>query len=385
MLSPFAFLPASHEAGGDRPAKKPPNKEKHMSAYRNLALAVSSAALMSAAGAGLAAGGDLVVFDWAGYEDPGFFQSYIDEHGEAPTYAFFGDEEEAFQKLRAGFEADVAHPCSQSVPKWMDAGLLAPLDTSRIDRWDELEPGFRDIEAYMKDGDHYLVPVDWGNTALIYNTEELSEEDVQSLNVFIDPKHQGRISIGDNVDDAYALAFLATGVQDWTKATDEDFQEASDWLRKLHQNVRTYWSDGASLRQLMQSGEVYLTWSWNETFATMSGEGFPIAMKRDTDEGASSWVCGYSRLASGSEENEDLFYDFINAWLEPGSAEYIVTQWGYGHSNVEAMADIPEETLTSVGLNVNDELRANTLWQAPVGPELREKMIAEFEMIKAGF
>ncbi|MFD0858008.1 extracellular solute-binding protein [Roseovarius aquimarinus] len=356
-----------------------------MSAYRNLALAVSSAALLSAAGPSLAAGGDLVVFDWAGYEDPGFFQPYVDKHGEAPTYSFFGDEEEAFQKLRAGFEADVAHPCSQSVPKWMDAGLLAPLDTSRIERWDELEPGFRDIEAYMKDGEHYLVPVDWGNTALIYNTEELSEEDVQSLNAFIDPKHQGRISIGDNVDDAYALAFLATGVKDWTKATDEDFQEASDWLRKLHQNVRTYWSDGASLRQLMQSGEVYLTWSWNETFATMSGEGFPIAIKRDTDEGASSWVCGYSRLASGSEENEDLFYDFINAWLDPGSAEYIVTQWGYGHSNTAAMADIPEETLASVGLNVNDELRANTLWQAPVGPELREKMIAEFEMIKAGF
>jgi spermidine/putrescine-binding protein len=135
----------------------------------------------------------------------------------------------------------------------------------------------------------------------------------------------------------------------------------------------------------MQSGEVYLTWSWNETFATMSGEGYPIAMKRDTDEGASSWVCGYSRLSSATPESEDKFYDFINAWLEPGSAEYIVTQWGYGHSNVEAMAEIPEETLTSVGLNVNEELRANTLWQAPVGPELREKMIAEFEMIKAGF
>ena len=356
-----------------------------MTANRNLVLAISSAALIGAAGAAMSDGGDLIVFDWAGYEDPGFFQPYIDQQGSAPTYAFFGDEEEAFQKLRAGFQADVSHPCSQSVPKWMDAGLIAPLDTSRIDRWADLEPGFRDIEAYMKDGEHYFVPVDWGNTALIYNTEELTEEDVQSLAVFIDPKHEGRISIGDNVDDAYALAFLATGVRDWTKATDEDFQKASDWLRKLHTNVRTYWTDGASLRQLMQSGEVYLTWSWNETFATMSGEGYPIAMKRDTDEGASSWVCGYARLTSASEASEELFYDFINAWLDPGSAEYIVTEWGYGHSNVAAMAEIPEDVLTSVGLNLDDELRANTLWQAPVSSELREKMIAEFELIKAGF
>ncbi|MEI4263122.1 extracellular solute-binding protein [Roseovarius sp. D0-M9] len=356
-----------------------------MFAYRNLALAVSSAALVAAGGAALADDAELVVFDWAGYEDPGFFQAYIEEHGGAPTYAFFGDEEEAFQKLRAGFQADVSHPCSQSVPKWMDADLLAPIDTSRIDRWDDLEPGFRDIEAYMKDGEHYFVPVDWGNTALIYNTDVLSEEDVQSLQVFVDPEHEGRISIGDNVDDAYALAFLATGVRDWTKATDEDFQAASDWLRKLHTNVRTYWTDGASLRQLMQSGEVYLTWAWNETYATMSGEGHPIALKRDTDEGASSWVCGYTRLTSATEESEDKFYDFINAWLEPGSAEYIVTQWGYGHSNVAAMADISEETLSSVGLTVSEDLRANTLWQAPTSSELREKMIAEFELIKAGF
>ena len=102
----------------------------------------------------------------------------------------------------------------------MEAGLLEPLDTSKIANWGDLEPEFRDIEAYMKDGEHYFVPMDWGNTALTYNTELLSEEDVQSLQAFADPKHQGRVSIGDNVDDAYALAFLAIGVKDWTTATD---------------------------------------------------------------------------------------------------------------------------------------------------------------------
>ena len=59
------------------------------------------------------------------------------------TFAFFGDEEEAFQKLRTGFKADVAHPCSQSVVKWRDAGLLKPLDTSRIPEWDNILPGIK--------------------------------------------------------------------------------------------------------------------------------------------------------------------------------------------------------------------------------------------------
>ncbi|WP_433990204.1 Spermidine/putrescine-binding periplasmic protein (plasmid) [Pseudoseohaeicola sp. NH-UV-7] len=327
---------------------------------------------------------ELVVFDWAGYEDPEFYTAYTETHGEGPTFAFFGDEEEAFQKLRSGFKADLAHPCSQSVPKWIEAGLIAPLDTSRIDRWDEIDPNFREIEAFKKDGEYYFVPIDWGNTATTYNTELLSEEDVASLQAFADPKHAGRISIGDNVDDAYALGFLATGVKDWTTATDEQFKAASDFLRKVHPNVRTYWSDGATLAQLMQSGEVYLSWAWNETFSTMSYEGFPIAMKRDTAEGSSSWVCGYTKMAEGPG-SEDKVYDFINAWLEPKTAEYIVNAWGYGHSNAEALSGMSAEDLAAVGLETSDSLRDGTLWQAPVPSELREKMIAEFELIKAGF
>jgi spermidine/putrescine transport system substrate-binding protein len=331
-----------------------------------------------------AADGELVVFDWAGYEDPEFFTAYTEKHGDEPTFSFFSDEEEAFQKLRAGFKADLVHPCSQSVPKWIEAGLIEPLDTSRIPEWANLEPGFRDIEAFWKDGKPYFVPMDWGNTALTYNTELLSAEDAGTLLSFIDPKHAGRISIPDNVDDAYALGFLATGVKDWTKATDAEFAAASDFLRKVHANMRAYWTDGASLAQMMQSGEVYLAWAWNETFSTMSYEGHPIAMNRGTKEGSSSWVCGYSKLADGPG-SDDKAYDFINAWLSEKTADYIVSAWGYGHSNATAMAKMSEEDLAAVGLESSDNLRAGTLWQAPMRADLREKMIAEFEKIKAGF
>lgn len=342
------------------------------------------AALALTCGAVAAADADLIIFDWAGYEDPEFFKAYIAKHGDEPTFAFFGDEEEAFQKLRSGFRADVAHPCAQSVPKWIEAGLIDPLDISRIDRWDELETSFRDIPAFQKDGEYYFVPVDWGNTLVTYHSEHLTEADVTSLQAFADPKHAGRISIGDNVDDAYALGFLAVGVTDWTKATDEEFKAASDFLRKVHQNVRTYWADGASLSQLMQSGEVYLSWAWNETYSTMTYEGHPIAINKDTDEGVSSWVCGYSKLAD-APGSEDKFYDFINAWLEPSTADYLVGYWGYGHGNATAMAAMSTDDLAAVGLASSDKIRENTLWQSPVPVALREQMIAEFELIKAGF
>ena len=334
--------------------------------------------------AGTAAMADLVVFDWAGYEDPAFYQAYTEKHGEGPTFAFFGDEEEAFQKLRAGFKADLAHPCSQSVVKWREAGLLAPLDTSRIDAWNSVIEGFRDMPGFSEGGEQYVLPIEWGATAMTYRTDLVSEDEAASLRSFADPKWQGRVSIGDNVDDAYALAFLATGVTDWTTASDEQFQAASDFLREVHKNVRAYWQDGATLAQLMASGEVALAWAWNETSAQMKAEGHPVQMKRDTREGSSTWVCGYVRLKGGEGSEEEL-YDFLNAWMEPRTADYLVGEWGYGHSNGAAMGAIPVETLQATGFDDLDRYTANTLWQSPAPSALREKMIAEFERIKAGF
>jgi len=49
------------------------------------------------------------------------------------------------------------------------------------------------------------------------------------------------------------------------------------------------------------------------------------------------------------------------------------------------MAKIDQETLAGMGYDNLDQFRANTLWQAPLPDALREKMIAEFEKIKAGF
>ncbi len=320
----------------------------------------------------------LVVLDWSGYEDPGFFQTYIDSYGGPPEYSFFGEEEEAFQKLRAGFKADLAHPCSQSISKWRQAGVIEPLDIARLTRWDdvnEVKEGFKFDDGY------YMLPMDWGTTALTYRTDLVDVAKVGSLEIFLDPEFAGRVSLPDNVDDVYALGFLAVGVTDWSKASEDDFQRASAWLRKAHPNVRTYWADGAELAQLLTTGEVAIAWAWNETPTTLIADGQPVAANRETVEGSSTWFCGYVNVKN-AENDEDRAYDFLNSWLEPGSAEYLVNAWGYGHSNAVAMEAIGKETLNSVGLG---PVSVPILAQIPMDDRLHEMMIVEFEKIKAGF
>lgn len=356
----------------------------------NLARVVSAAWALAAAvslfAPARAADGDITVFDWSGYEDPAFHPAYTDKHGDSPTFTYFADEDEAFQKLRSGFKADVAHPCSQSVVKWREAGLLKPIDTARITAWNDIDPGIMAMKDLIKgpDGQAWLVPFEWGNTALTYRTDKVDPAQVTSLKAFADPAFEGRVSIGDNVDDAYALASLVIGVKDWTTLTDEQFAQASDFLRQVHKNVRLYWTDGTELAQAITGGEVDLAWGWNETVTTLKADGVPVEMNRDTAEGLSTWVCGYALLADGPG-NADKAYDFLNAILEERVAGYMVSDWGYGHSNAKGMAAVDAETLARTGFGDVQKFVDKTLFQSPVPLELKQKMIAEFEKIKAGY
>jgi spermidine/putrescine transport system substrate-binding protein len=337
--------------------------------------------LAATALAGPAMAQSLTVFDYSGFENPDFHSRYVEMHGGSPDFAFFGDEEEAFQKLSSGFDAPgITHICAGSVPKFTESGLIEPWDVSRVEAFADLNADLTGTDT-MGDGAVYFLPTDFGSTAIAYNAEVVPEAAVSSLDVFVDPAFQGRTAIPDNVDDAYALAYLATGVTDWSAVTDEQFAAASDWLRQAHVNLRTYWTDPGELSQLLQSGEVLVSWAWNETLPTMADEGFPIGFQREAVEGSSLWVCGLVNMAE-SESDEDLAYDYVNAILDPSSTVALMDS-GFGHANAAAMAEQgSEEDRIAGGLG---PVEAPVLAQLPMEGELRQRQAQEFERIKAGF
>ena len=342
---------------------------------------LGTSALIAVAFPAVAADPDLLVFDFAGFEDPNFSMPYAAQFGDHPTYAVFGEEEEAFLKLRSGFRADVAQPCPQSVPKWLEAGLIEPWDITKIPNYEKVAEVYKTNPSFVVDGAVYFIPGHLGATATAYNTEEVPAEAVKTLQVYADPTYAGRVSLPDNVDDVYALAFLATGLSDWTKATEADIEAASAWLREVHPNVRTYWGDGAELGQLMATGEVLIAWAWSETPVQLVAAGLPIGFEREAAEGSSMFVCGYVNLTNGPG-SEDKAHAFINSFLDASVTQFITSEWGYGHGNAEAMAAIGAEKLAEIGLS---EIDAPVLYQVPMDISLREQMIADFERIKAGF
>jgi len=359
-----------------------------MGVTRRIAIALGLGSALAAGIPGFAAAQEdsLTIFDWSGYEDPNFYPKYVEKNGGEPTFTFFGDEDEAFEKVRSGFKADLGHPCSQSVVKWREAGLLQPLDTSRIEGWADLNPNIAKMKNLVTDADGkvWFMPWDWGNSLLTYNKDKVPAEDIKSLKILADPKYKDRVSMPDNVDDAYALAALVVGLKDWTQMTDEQFQQASAFLREVHKNVRLYWTDNTEIVQAMGGGEVDIAWAWNDAAAQLQLQNIPVEATRDTAEGVSTWVCGYV-LYKDAPGNIDKAYDFLSAINQPEVAQFLLSDWGYGHANAKAMASIDAAVVAAKGYADVDKFVDRTLFQSPLNPDIKLKMITEFEKIKAGY
>src|SRR5579864_4678410 len=86
-----------------------------------------------------------VLLQWEDYVDPPFLAQYRQIYRETPKTSIFADEDEAFSKMRAGFKPDVMGPCYYEYPRWQDAGLLQPIDTTKLKNWSKLSPALRNL------------------------------------------------------------------------------------------------------------------------------------------------------------------------------------------------------------------------------------------------
>lgn len=329
----------------------------------------------------VAQSGDVEYFTWASYEDPMFHQPFVEKYGHAAKYSIFADEEEALQKIRAGYLPDVAHPCTYSVPRWRDAGIVKPIDTSRLQHYASVFPQLTTIGGTVVDGKPYFVPFDWGNSSVLYRTD-LVDTDTDSWTLLFDEKYAGRLATYDSVDGAVPAAALALGFRNIATLDDEQLSQVRALLARQRPLLRFYWADNTALEQSMASGEVVAAYAWNSSYHALKSQGVPVAYM-NPKEGILTWVCGLA-LIEGATGDEQAAYDFIDAMLAPESGKALIEQFGYGHSNRESFELADKNRLAELGLSDPAALFAQGVFLEEVAPETKEKYVAMYEAVKAG-
>jgi spermidine/putrescine transport system substrate-binding protein len=317
-------------------------------------------------------------FTWSGYDDPGFMPSYVEKHGATPNMPIFAEEEEAFTKLRSGFQVDVAHPCSGRIRRWRDADILQPIDTARLSNFGDVFPTLKSINGADEDG-QWFVAIDWGNTSVVYRTDLVDIQE-ESWTILWDERYAGRLSIGEDITDTAIIAALLAGVQDPYDMTDDELAKVKDLLVKQKPLLRFYWSDNTTMEQALASGELVASSAWNSTVVTLQNQGVPVKFM-SPKEGILTWCCGLV-LAKGAPQ-PDKAHDLIDAMISPEAGKWLITEQGYGHSNKKAFDLVEEATLAARGLPRDPtELLSSGIFSKENARH--DEVVKIFEEVKAG-
>ncbi len=346
-------------------------------------LALASVPIMARRAA--AAAPELTVMEWAGYDVPEIHPGYINKYGAGPTFSIFATEEEALQKMLGGFVADLMHPCSYNIKRWKDAGILQPIDVSRVPRYADIWERFRAIPETSFDGKPYLVPFDAGLSSVIYRTDLVDAADVAdpSWGLLFNEKYKGRLSMYDTDTTFIEIAARISGMYaDYLHLSDEQLGTIKEMLAKQKELMKFYWSDQAQLEQAVASGEIVAAYAWNGSVTNLKKQGVPVEYMVPK-EGILGWCCGMVRHAEAPGD-EQAAYDLIDAMLDPEVGKYFVLEQGYYHANSKTYDLIGPEKLAEVGLSDP----AATFGALNIEPEpeepYRSKYIALVNEVKAG-
>lgn len=324
------------------------------------------------------------VFTWEGWDIPEHHTAYMEKYGELPNFSIFGDEEEAFAKIRAGAQFDVTHPCSYKVEIWRDAGIIQPIDVSRLSNWEHVLPSLKKIPGMMHEGSHYFVAADWGNTSVMYRPDLVDEkyQEDETWGILWDERYSGRLSMSDSLIDGVMVAAIYGGAQDPFNMTEDEVDVTRELLRKQLPLLRYYWTSPTDLENSMAAGELVATSAWNDAYTALKTQGVDVKYMRPK-EGAMTWVCGFCLMTDADPDKLEKSYDVIDAFLAADSGRVSIIDEGYGHSNIQAYDLVSEEELAERGLSRDPEaLLSAGIFQEPIGNEA--VLQAMFEEVKAG-
>lgn len=329
--------------------------------------------------------GNLEVFEWAGYEYPayggkdGVLKPYVDQRGK-PKFTFLTSDDQALGKVRAGYRPDIVHPCVDYTGNWVEMGVVQPWDTSLLTNFADLEEPL--VTGGQIDGQQYFIPADWGFSSPLYRSDKVEPEGEESWTLFYDERYEGKISWWDSPLENFVIWGYVNGVSDPWKMSDEELDEARDFLISKKHLCRNFWSSQTDLDADIAAGNVWVAYSWAGSYVAAKDAGLDVVYS-EPKEGRLGWNCGFVLMAE--TENFRHAHEFVDAWSSVESAEWIINNYAYGHANTSVdLAAVPADYVEVFHLD-NPEARQepNAHYARPVATADRARYAQRWDEVKA--
>ena len=292
--------------------------------------------------------GTLRLFSYSDGFDPDYMETFFEEYPDIDLKtSAFGSNDEAVAKLLAGFEADVVNSwVDEATLEMVNRGLYQPLDTSRLEHWDDIFPSMKELPGVVVDGQTYIVPVDAGTAGIMYNADEVTDVPDSWTDLF-DPQYAQRASLEDLSVTAIDVGALANGITDPIAMDETQLQMVKQFLIDHRGQFRTFWKGEADIKSQFKNGEVVISSGYPGTAKALRDEGVNVQFA-PASEGQMLWTCGYG--ISPDAENLDAAYALLNWYTSLPPQIYAAENFSYVTSNSKIIDEVSQDVLDSTGI-----------------------------------
>ncbi|KAB2872992.1 MAG: ABC transporter substrate-binding protein [Bauldia sp.] len=278
---------------------------------------------------------ELRILAWEGYADPDWVKEFEEKTGADVNVVFIGTDDEIWAKIKGseGKDFDLFAVNTAQLQRYLDLGLVEPIDLDKIPNQKQTLPLFQDLSkvtGVMRDGKVYAIPYAFDSIGLIYDTDKVKTPP-DSWSVMWDPQYAGKVLGYDNGEHNFTITALTQGVDNPYHLTEEQLKAAEAKLVDLKHNVLSFYTTADEALQLYQHNDVAIILAnyGQQQVKTMQEAGAHIAYI-NPKEGAPAWLDTWA-MTTGVQD-KDLAEAWIDFVLQKKIGAQLSERTGFGNT-----------------------------------------------------
>ena len=305
---------------------------------------------------------ELYIYTQYGYTDEEMLARFTKETGIRAMADVFDANEAMLARLQAGGGGSysIIYPSEYMVQQMVGLGMLAQLDFSRITGVDQLFTQFLNPE--YDPGNLHSLPVSWGTTGLIYNTQKLKQAPEDWSYLWENQQQLSkRMTLLNDIREVMGATLRMLGYS-YNSTNPKQIQEAYEKLMALKPSVASFTSD--AWRDQLLSGDLLIAmcYSSDATEVMKEKEGLQYVLPKS---GSSLWMDTIA--IPKTAPNLAGAYAWINFTLQPDVAAQICERLSFATANKVAFDQLPSEVQNNPSLFPPESLLELCEGVAPVG------------------
>ena len=290
--------------------------------------------------------GKLSIYEWQGYEAAGTKaqeaygmtvpgKSYVDKWGpDSLVYTAFPNDDTAVNKVAAGTQFDLMHPCISYVRDWQQAGLIEPFDTKLLTNWDQLDPNV--TKAGVVDGQQWWIPWDSGYSSILYRKDKVDPADAVGWELFWNEKYKDHISMWDGGSTPVEIAALVLGMDNIYDLSDDQLAQCKEKLIAQKGLNSFYWKlEYDDMQTAFKSGDIWVTYSWPNDFNDMLVAGLDAGWLNPS-QGELAWYCGF--IMGKDTKNYYHCHEYVDSFIGHDACVDLGNTFVYASANLTVEA-----------------------------------------------